>query len=718
MVEKITFDDIKTMVTECVKRLLESTNMRTLYHFTTISRFWEIAKTNKLISANYFKDYWDNNSHISVTRHKSNFEGYAAAHPKENCVRIQLNVPRLNSSHNIIRIKPMEFYSPQRHGRWDNYSSKEYYQKNNLENGIEYHNQAEEGVQMPDVSSQAINHLHKYVDRIDILFDKLETISTDYDKCIYELSQLKDINNTGFGKVVPIFVYGNKNHFALQDNVCMTLSKTIKYIEENVCDISKAYGDNLKKFLDSINSLEENLNESTNMKHLYHFTTFARFASIARNNFITSANYQKGYWDNSNHISLTRHKGNLEGFAEASYYKDSVIVRLEFDTEKLNSRHDVLNIKPMEYYSPKRERFDASYGRKINGNDSGKSRYQDKDYYYQKLKSKENGTNLKWHPLNRHEYQNQAEEGLQVPSNTIENINKCISRVDIYHPNLQALFCGFKQFKNEIKSFAYILETEFAKTVPIFVYEDERHFILQDNCNISLKDLVTDLTAQPDLYESVDELNKQTLQNAARAAYDKGRYGEPDDRVKKFRQAAVDKHREEDQSFRYSNRTESEDTQAKYITDNKGNKLVIFDSDYNSLQDLYNGVKQGRLLIHCREVDENNIPQVLSPEFGPTVQDAYGCEFSEDMDLPELIFASENFNWAKNYPKNHSSYTERRNGVFFVYGDTFEKSIGDGYVQTIDGQIYMNYDVPVTVETDDWFSEEDVDVAGVMVINQ
>ena len=458
--------------------------------------------------------------------------------------------------------------------------------------------------------------------------------------------------------------------------------------------------------------------ESTNMKHLYHFTTFARFASIARNNFITSANYQKGYWDNSNHISLTRHKGNLEGFAEASYYKDSVIVRLEFDTEKLNSRHDVLNIKPMEYYSPKRERFDASYGRKINGNDSGKSRYQDKDYYYQKLKNKENGTNLKWHPLNRHEYQNQAEEGLQVPSDTIENINKCVSRVDILHPNLQVLFYGFKQFENEIKSFTYILQTEFAKTVPIFVYEDERHFILQDNCNISLKDLVTDLTAQPNLDESVDELNKQTLQNAAKAAYDKGRYGEPDDRVKKFRQAAVDKHREEHQSFRYSNRPESEDMQAKYITDNKGNKLVIFDSDYNSLQDLYNGVKQGKLLIHCREVDENNIPQVLSPEFGPTVQDAYGCEFSEDMDLPELIFASDNFNWAKNYPKNHSSYTNRRNGVFFVYGDTFEKSIGDGYVQTIDGQIYMNYNVPVIVETDDWFSEEDVDVAGVMIINQ
>ena len=216
--------------------------------------------------------------------------------------------------------------------------------------------------------------------------------------------------------------------------------------------------------------------------------------------------------------------------------------------------------------------------------------------------------------------------------------------------------------------------------------------------------------------ECIDEISKQTLQNAASAAYRRGKWGEPDSRVKKFRQAAVDKHREEDKFSMYGGRNYPEEEQEQYISDNNDNKIVIFDSDYHSLQDLYMGVKQGKLLIHCRNVDGDNIPDRLYPEFGETVQDAYGCEFPEDMDKPELLFASDNFNWANNYPKNRSGYTNKRNGVFFVYGDNFEKSIGDGYVQTIDGQIYLNYDLPITVETDDWFSEEPADVAGVMII--
>lgn len=224
------------------------------------------------------------------------------------------------------------------------------------------------------------------------------------------------------------------------------------------------------------------------------------------------------------------------------------------------------------------------------------------------------------------------------------------------------------------------------------------------------------------LNEGMDELSKQTYQNAARKAYEKGKYwGEPDNRVKKFRQAGVDKHREEHKEYvSYGpNFYGSEETQEKYLEDNQGNKLIIFDSDYANLTDLYNGVKSGALLIHCREVDENNIPRTIYPEFGPTVQDAYGCEFDgddEEYEKPELIFASENFNWAKNFPAHRSDYTINRNGVFFVYGDEFEKSIGDGYLQSIDGQIYMGDDTPITVETNDWFSSEPVDVAAVMIL--
>ena len=42
---------------------------------------------------------------------------------------------------------------------------------------------------------------------------------------------------------------------------------------------------------------------------------------------------------------------------------------------------------------------------------------------------------------------------------------------------------GFKNYQNDLKSFSYILRTEFGKKVPIYVYDDRKHFILQDdNC--------------------------------------------------------------------------------------------------------------------------------------------------------------------------------------------------------------------------------------------
>lgn len=221
--------------------------------------------------------------------------------------------------------------------------------------------------------------------------------------------------------------------------------------------------------------------------------------------------------------------------------------------------------------------------------------------------------------------------------------------------------------------------------------------------------------------ESLKEVSSQLYQNAAKSAYEKGKYyDDHDNRVKKFRQAAVDRHKDENTSFLYSvnhNKSDSEEAQEEYVTDNNGNRLLIFDSDYKNLKDLYNGVKQGRLLIHCREVDDDDIPRTLYPEFGETVQDAYGCEIPEGCDAPELIFASDKFIWAANYPSELSSYMDRRNGVFFVYGDGFEMSIGDGYVQTIDGMIYRRDDIPITVESNDWFSDEPVDVAAVMIVS-
>lgn len=240
--------------------------------------------------------------------------------------------------------------------------------------------------------------------------------------------------------------------------------------------------------------------------------------------------------------------------------------------------------------------------------------------------------------------------------------------------------------------------------------EDEMPAANMDNF-INLSDV-------SELNEGLCELSSKTYQSAASKAYNKGKYDidDADDRVKKFRQAAIDQLRFKYPYYFHHLEQDREDKQEEYVTNNNNQKIIIFDPDYSTLQDLYKGVKQGKLLIHCREINENDIPNILYPGVGETVQDAYGCEYGEE-EIPNLIFASENFIWAQNYPTQHSNYSDHRNGVFFVYGDNFEKNIGDGYIQDITGRIYRSGDTPLTVETDDWFSSEPVDVAGVLIIN-
>lgn len=258
---KITLDDIRQMVLECVERIMENTNMKSLYHFTTLSSLSEIVKTNKLKAANYVKDYWDNNLHISFTRHKSNLEGFASVN--EKTVRIQFNVEKLNSRHGIIRIKPMEFYSPNRHGPYlastpmhPYTTSKAFYQDpyRRGEHGdrIEFHNQAEEGVQIYD---SGINHLNRYVDRVDILFEGFMEACSNYGEWIGTLSLFYEINSSRFANFVPIFVYSESKHFVLQDNHCMKLSDMVEYFENNVCDIKYESGKRLEKFLGDISQL-------------------------------------------------------------------------------------------------------------------------------------------------------------------------------------------------------------------------------------------------------------------------------------------------------------------------------------------------------------------------------------------------------------------------------------------------------------------------------
>ena len=516
--EKINFDDIKQMTTECLNKLFESTNMKALYHFTSIYSLREIARNDELLAANYLKDYWDDSSHISLTRHKSNLEGFASTSKKNKNVRIQFNIDKLNSRHVVRTIKPMEFYSPNRHGKYTitdfgtppNASSKAYYHSpknwDTDEKGIEYHNQAEEGLQMQyQLHRPSLKNLHKYIDRIDILFDDYLEAIKDYKGWNNVLSEYDEISDTAFAKYVPIFVYTDENHFVLQDRYCMRLKDMVDDFNENYGNIKDIHSKRFDEFLGSVSNLEESeLNEHTNMKALYHFTTLTRFASIAGTNRLTAANYNNRYWDNNDHISLTRHKGDLEGFANASFSKDYSIARIELNTEKLNSRHDVLNIKAMDFYSPKRERFDAVNGRGIEAGKSGKERYQDKDYYYKRQElGGNNAIRGQWNRFARLEYQNQAEEGLQVQKHSdIKTISNYVNRVDIFYPNFQEMAMGFKNYQNDLKSFSYILRTEFGKKVPIYVYDDRKHFILQDDNCKELKEIV-------EMFKPMENKNKK-----------------------------------------------------------------------------------------------------------------------------------------------------------------------------------------------------------------
>lgn len=532
-------DEVKKIASEYVKKVLEeSTNMKTLYHFTTISRLIQIAKTNKLISKSQLASYWDKNNHISLTRHKSNYEGFAKSMQCD--VRIELNVEKMLSRHRVLNIKPMEFYSPKRfrgdsldgeqidypNSSKSRYQSDKFYQARKRGNtSIEFQNQAEEGLQMPysiHGSVPEINellNLNRFVNRIDIYWDKFADACANYSHYIYRLAELLEISETPFGRYVPIFVYTERNHFALQDNQCMKLSEMIKYFNENICDIRKEDGKRIKSFIDSLKILEENnLEENTNMKTLYHFTNLYRFSRIAEEDTLLSADYCREYWDGKAHVSLTRHKSSLEGYANASFGNEAT-VRMEFDVNKLNSSHNILNVKPMDYYSPNRERFDVVTGRKIGSGESGKSRYQDKDYYNKKQKVGM-GPELKKSDIRRLEYHNQAEEGIQLPFDNrfkrwsdLQNVSHYLNRVDIYWPNLSAVIQGFHNMAvdEEKRWMLEIAKSFFAVDVPIYVYMSKSCFCIQNDRCVALKDIEALIKRNAATYNDTFERVKSSL---------------------------------------------------------------------------------------------------------------------------------------------------------------------------------------------------------------
>lgn len=218
--------------------------------------------------------------------------------------------------------------------------------------------------------------------------------------------------------------------------------------------------------------------------------------------------------------------------------------------------------------------------------------------------------------------------------------------------------------------------------------------------------------------ERADEISSQFIQDRLKNTWDEQQDGyywddkrgeyvdidKKDERFRKIRRLAADKHSQEKG---YEGIRDYNNDDDKWISNNSSEEIFFLDDEYKSLNDLYNGVKNGDLLIHCRRMVGRETQDYIYPEAGETVQWAYGAEYGEyDMDIPELVFASDDFSWAKD--------GSTRNGIYFVRSDNFQRSIGDGYYQSPNGEIDFRSDIPLTVETGDWFSEEPAEVVAIL----
>ena len=228
--------------------------------------------------------------------------------------------------------------------------------------------------------------------------------------------------------------------------------------------------------------------------------------------------------------------------------------------------------------------------------------------------------------------------------------------------------------------------------------------------------------------EDISELSHTTYQSAAEKAFDR----ENDKRVRDFRKQAETEwiiannyHGKSPGNYKYDK---------QWIELNNGKKLVIFDDEYKSLDDLINGVKSGKLLIHARGMtgEISDDMRYIEPCFDKTMMEFYGGDYEEiarsksdyygediKPEYPELIFASDNFSWCNG----------TRNGIFFIKSDGFQKSLGDGMIQLPNGKIckYYEGDVydydkecfreePFGVEYGDWYSSSYAEVVAVMNI--
>lgn len=203
----------------------------------------------------------------------------------------------------------------------------------------------------------------------------------------------------------------------------------------------------------------------------------------------------------------------------------------------------------------------------------------------------------------------------------------------------------------------------------------------------------------------LNELSHGIYQDASELAFDN-----EDDRLFKFRKAAEEAFTNNNEYISIGRRENFNND--NFINTNKSKKLIIFDNDYKDINDLYQGVKNGKLLIHCRGMggEISDDLRYIYPCFSETLLQFYGGEYEEiynskkeyygddfDGDMyPELIFASDDFSWSNS----------KRNGIFFIESDGFQKSLGDGKIQLPNGRICKYYEGDVYDDDNELFREE------------
>jgi len=208
---KITENIIRNIVKEALYNLLdEGTNMQTLYHFTTVDSFANIANRNSLWLNNTEKELRNYNYFVSLTRNKA-LQGFGN-------VRIQFNAQKLNTIRDI-KIIPFNYFNVAQVERgWDRFP-------NDIFKNGECNKECEEAL----VSNRLPNipKINQYIDRIDICCK------------IYEKNLLSDLYRTIKNDNIKnkVFIYTNKYDFWRQNDKYVSFSNFIqrnyKQVNEN-----------------------------------------------------------------------------------------------------------------------------------------------------------------------------------------------------------------------------------------------------------------------------------------------------------------------------------------------------------------------------------------------------------------------------------------------------------------------------------------------------